>query len=87
MSLLPSLRNFSSGMPELVLLECRTVEEKLEEVKQQTSETKEKGKPSQRSVKRNSTNFKPTLSVFGVRSKQGDVMTISVKRMAFIPVT
>ena len=68
------------------MLECRTVEEKLEEVIQQTRQTKENGKPSQRSVERDSTNFEPTLPFFGVRSKQGNVFAISAERMAFIPV-
>lgn len=80
------MRNFYSCMSEFVMLECRTVEEKLEEVIQQTRETKENGKPRQRSVKRDSTNFEPTLPFFGVRSKHGDVVALSVERMAFTPI-
>ena len=69
-----------------MILECWTAEEKLEEVIQQTRETKENGKPSQRSVKRDSTNFEPTLPLFGVISKQGDVVAI-FERMAVTPLS
>ena len=54
-------------------------------MKHQSCKAKEKGKPSQRSVKRDSTNFKSALPVFGIRDEQVDVFTIS-ERMAFIPV-
>jgi len=54
-------------------------------VKQQSSQSKKKGNPGQSSVKRDSTNFKPTTPVLSVRNKQSDVTAIS-ERMAFIPV-
>ena len=57
----------------------------LGEMKHQSCKTKEKRKPSQRSVERDPTNFKPTLPVFCVRDEQVDVFTIS-ERMAFTPV-
>ena len=59
---------------------------RLEEVKHQSCKSKEKGKPGQRSVKRDSTNFKSTSSVFCIENEQGDVATI-FERMAFIPVS
>lgn len=59
---------------------------KLEEVIQQTCQSKEKGKPSQRSVKSDSANSKPTLPVFDVRDEQGDDAAI-FERMAVIPVS
>ena len=55
---------------------------RLDEMKHQSCNAKEKGKPSQRSVKRDSTNFKSALPVFGIIDEQVDVFTIS-ERMDF----
>lgn len=64
----------------------KTVKENLlEEVVQQTRQTTKDGEPGERSVKSDSTNFEPTLSVFSVGNEHNDVATI-FERMAFIPV-
>ena len=52
---------------------------------QQARKSKEKREPGQRSVERDSTNFKPTTAVFSVGNEQRDVTTIP-ERVAFIPV-
>jgi len=57
----------------------------LQEVKQQSSQSKKKGNPGQGSVKRDSTNLKPTAPVLCVRNKQSDVTAIP-EWMSFTPV-
>ena len=54
-------------------------------MKQQSCQSEEKGKPGQRSVKRDSANFAPTTRVFSVGNEQSDVVAIP-ERMVFIPV-
>lgn len=56
-------------------------------MEQQSRESKEKLKPGQRRVKRDSTNFKATLPLFGVGNKQGNISTISAERMSLVPVS
>ena len=48
----------------------------LEKVVEQTCETKEERKPGQGRIKSDSTNFKPTLSLFSIGNEQGNITTI-----------
>ena len=56
-----------------------------EEVVQQTHESKDEGKPGQRRVKSDSSNFKTTPPLLSVGDKRCDMMTLS-EWVTFIPV-